>query len=65
MNVQNLALRDIGRCTSPSLGAYVTPKGATEADPETQKRPADSRNFSEEIASVCRSRPAYSRSSPI
>ena len=30
-----------------------------------KKRPADSRNFPKEIASVCRSRPAYSRFSPI
>jgi len=35
--VQDLAFKDIGRYMSPNLGACVTPKGATEADPETQK----------------------------
>ena len=41
-------------------------RGATEATTRKQiKRPADSRNFPKEIASVCRSRPAYSRFSPI
>ena len=41
-------------------------RGATAATTRKQiKRPADSRNFPKEIASVCRSRPAYSRFSPI